>query len=135
MRKTVGYTLLFISWVVVITMLSLFSFPAMDFDPGSFNVPYADKITHFIFYLVFGFVGCMSVRERTMGNLGLVKTTRVVLVLAIIYGILIEILQYTLTTDRMAELGDVFANTLGAFAGIGLIRWVFSKKNPLKWKF
>ena len=135
MRKTVGYTLLFISWVVVITMLSLFSFPAMDMDPGSFNVPYADKITHFIFYLVFAFVGCMSVRERTMGNLGLVKTTRVVLVLAIIYGILIEILQYTLTTDRMAELGDVFANTLGAFAGIGLIRWVFSKKNPLKWKF
>lgn len=135
MRKTVGYTLLFISWVVVITMLSLFSFPAMDLDPGSFNVPYADKITHFIFYLVFGFVGCMSVRERTMGNLGLVKTTRIVLVLAIIYGILIEILQYTLTTDRMAELGDVFANTLGAFAGIGLIRWVFSKKNPLKWKF
>ena len=135
MRKTIGYTLLFISWVVVITMLSLFSFPAMDFDPGSFNVPYADKITHFIFYLVFGFVGCMSVRERTMGNLGLVKTTRIVLVLAIIYGILIEILQYTLTTDRMAELGDVFANTLGAFAGIGLIRWVFSKKNPLKWKF
>ncbi|WP_421807978.1 VanZ family protein [Flagellimonas sp.] len=135
MRKTVGYTLLFISWVVVITMLSLFSFPAMDLDPGSFNVPYADKITHFIFYLVFGFVGCMSLRERTMGNLGLVKTTRIVLVLAIIYGILIEILQYTLTTDRMAELGDVFANTLGAFAGIGLIRWVFSKKNPLKWKF
>ncbi|MBO6829287.1 VanZ family protein [Allomuricauda sp.] len=135
MRKTVGYTLLFISWVVVITMLSLFSFPAMDMDPGSFNVPYADKITHFIFYLVFAFVGCMSVRERTMGNLGLVKTTRIVLVLAIIYGILIEILQYTLTTDRMAELGDVFANTLGAFAGIGLIRWVFSKKNPLKWKF
>ncbi|WP_349352680.1 MULTISPECIES: VanZ family protein [unclassified Flagellimonas] len=135
MRKTIGYTLLFISWVVVITMLSLFSFPAMDLDPGSFNVPYADKITHFIFYLVFAFVGCMSVRERTMGNLGLVKTTRIVLVLAIIYGILIEILQYTLTTDRMAELGDVFANTLGAFAGIGLIRWVFSKKNPLKWKF
>ncbi|WP_306013690.1 MULTISPECIES: VanZ family protein [unclassified Allomuricauda] len=135
MRKTIGYTLLFISWVVVITMLSLFSFPAMDLDPGSFNVPYADKITHFIFYLVFAFVGCMSVRERTMGNLGLVKTIRIVLVLAIIYGILIEILQYTLTTDRMAELGDVFANTLGAFAGIGLIRWVFSKKNPLKWKF
>ncbi|WP_421805455.1 VanZ family protein [Flagellimonas sp.] len=135
MRKTIGYTLLFISWVVVITMLSLFSFPVMDMDPGSFNVPYADKITHFIFYLVFAFVGCMSVRERTTGNLGLVKTTRIVLVLAIIYGILIEVLQYTLTTDRMAELGDVFANTLGAFAGIGLIRWVFSKKNPLKWKF
>ncbi len=83
----------------------------------------------------FSFVGCLSIRERTLGNLGLGRTMRIVLVLAILYGILIEILQYTVTTDRMAEIGDVLANTLGAFAGIGLIRWVFSKKNPLKWKF
>lgn len=135
MLRTTRYTLLFISWVVVITILSLFSFPSIDLDPGSFTIPYADKITHFIFYLVFGFVGCMSLRERTMGNLGMIKTIRIVLVLAILYGILMEVLQYILTTDRMAELGDVLANTLGAFAGIGLIRWIFSKKNPLKWKF
>ncbi len=107
----------------------------MDLDTGSLNIPYADKITHFVFYLTFAFVGSLSLRERTMGNLGLRKTLIIVLFFAILYGILIEVLQYTITTDRMAEWGDVLANTLGAFAGIGLIRWVFSKKNPLKWKF
>jgi len=116
-------------------MLSLFSFSNIDLPPGSFNIPYADKIIHFIFYLGFGFLGSLCFRERTKGSLGIGKTIKIVLVLAIVYGIIIEILQYTITTDRMAEFGDVLANTLGAFAGIGLIRWVFSKKNPLKWKF
>lgn len=134
LRKSI-YTILFISWVVIITMLSLFSFSEMDLDTGSLNVPYADKIVHFTFYMVFGVAGSLSLRERTMGNLGLRKTLLIVLVFAILYGILMEVLQYTLTMDRMAELGDVLANTLGAFAGIGLIRWIFSKKNPLKWKF
>lgn len=120
---------------MIITMLSLFSFSEMDLDTGSLNVPYADKIVHFTFYMVFGVAGSLSLRERTMGNLGLRKTLLIVLVFAILYGILMEVLQYTLTMDRMAELGDVLANTLGAFAGIGLIRWIFSKKNPLKWKF
>jgi len=118
-----------------ITMLSLFSFSNMELDAGRLNVPYADKITHFIFYMVFGFVGCLSLRERTKGSLGINRTINIVLVTAIAYGILMEALQYAVTTDRMAEFGDVLANTLGAFAGIGLIRWVFSKKNPLKWKF
>ena len=121
--------------MVFITMLSLFSFSDMALDTGGLNIPYADKITHFTFYLVFAFAGCLSLRERTSGNLGLNKTLIIVLIFAILYGILIEVLQYTITTDRMAEFGDVLANTLGALAGIGLIRWVFSKENPLKWKF
>ena len=129
MLKKYAYTLLFVSWAMFITMLSLFSFSSMELDAGKL------KITHFIFYLVFSFGGCLSIRERTNGRFGMNKTIKMVLVLAIVYGIIIEILQYTITTDRMAEFGDVLANTLGAFAGIGLIRWVFSKKNPLKWKF
>ena len=135
MLKKYAYTLLFVSWAMFITMLSLFSFSSMELDAGKLNIPYADKITHFIFYLVFSFGGCLSIRERTNGRFGMYRTIKIVLVLAIVYGIIIEILQYTITTDRMAEFGDVLANTLGAFAGIGLIRWVFSKKNPLKWKF
>ncbi len=118
-----------------ITMLSLFSFSEVDLDTGNLNIPYADKMTHFIFYLVFSFLGAFFVRERTKGNLELSKATIYVLLVAVGYGILIEALQYTLTVDRMAELGDVFANVMGAFVGIGLIRWLFSKERPLKWKF
>lgn len=116
-------------------MLSLFSFSDMDLDEGNLNIPYADKITHFVFYFVFSVLGCLFVRERTKGVWALGKTMGVVVVLAISYGIVIEVLQYTLTEDRMAEFADVLANTLGAFSGIGLVRWLFSKEKPLKWKF
>lgn len=126
---------MFISWVVVITMLSLFSFSDMDLDEGNLNIPYADKVTHFVFYTVFSVLGCLFVRERTRGCWALGKTMGTIVVSAIFYGILIEVLQYTITKDRMAESADVLANTLGAFVGIGLIRWLFSKEKPLKWKF
>ena len=110
-------------------MLSLFSFSDMDLDEGNLNVPYADKIVHFTFYLVFSILGCLLVRERTKGLWSMGKATRVIVVSAISYGIVIEVLQYTLTEDRMAEFGDVVANTLGAFVGIGLIRRFFSKES------
>lgn len=126
---------MFIGWVLFITTLSLFSFSEMDLDEGRWNIPYADKITHFIFYLVFGVLGCLFVRERTKGQMELVKASRLIFLVAVVYGIGIEVLQYTLTTDRMAEFGDVLANTFGAFVGISLVRWSFSKERPLKWKF
>lgn len=135
MHRKYGYTLLFIGWVLFITALSLFSFSEMDLDEGGWNIPYADKITHFIFYLVFGMLGCLFVRERTKGQMELVKASRRIFLVAVAYGIGIEVLQYTLTTDRMAEFGDVLANTFGAFVGISLVRWSFSKERPLKWKF
>ncbi|KAB7529230.1 antibiotic resistance protein VanZ [Flagellimonas olearia] len=135
MLRKYGYTLLFIGWVLFITALSLFSFSEMDLDEGGWNIPYADKITHFVFYLVFGMLGCLFVRERTKGQMELVKASRLIFLVAVAYGIGIEVLQYTLTTDRMAEFGDVLANTFGAFVGISLVRWSFSKERPLKWKF
>lgn len=135
MLRKYGYTLLFIGWVLFITALSLFSFSEMDLDGRGWNIPYADKITHFIFYLVFGMLGCLFVRERTKGQMELVKASRLIFLVAVAYGVGIEVLQYTLTTDRMAEFGDVLANTFGAFVGISLVRWSFSKERPLKWKF
>ncbi|MCB0371480.1 MAG: VanZ family protein [Muricauda sp.] len=116
-------------------MLSLFSFSNVDLDGVGFQIPYADKLTHFVFYMVFGFLGSLFVRERTRGAVNIQKATKIMVVSAIAYGMLVEVLQYAFTTDRMAEWADVVANSLGAFAGIGLIRWIFSKEKPLKWKF
>lgn len=132
MLKKNIFTLLFISWVLFITMLSLFSFSGLD--TGTVNIPYADKITHFTFYLIFAVLGCMFLREQTQGKMGLGKTLIIMLLATIVYGIFIEVLQYTTTTTRMAEYGDVLANTLGAIVGVGLIKWYFSKERPLKWK-
>ncbi|MEX0312734.1 MAG: VanZ family protein [Allomuricauda sp.] len=114
-------------------MLSLFSFSGVD--TGGINIPYLDKITHFMFYLIFSILGCLFLRERTKGNLTLGKSTILIGFVAVFYGMLMEVLQYTLTTDRMAEFGDVIANTIGAIVGVILIKWYFSNERPLKWKF
>ncbi|WP_285649404.1 VanZ family protein [Allomuricauda sp. NBRC 101325] len=121
--------------MLFITILSLFSFSEIGLDTGKLHIPYADKITHFIFHSVFVFLGSLAVRERTRGQIEIKKATLIIFALAIMYGIIIEALQYTITTDRHAEFGDVLANTLGAFAGLVSIRWLFSKEKPLKWKF
>ncbi len=113
-------------------MLSLFSFS--DLDTGTVNIPYADKITHFSFYLIFSVLGCLFVRERTQGRIKLGKAVVIILFVAIAYGIFIEAMQYMATSNRMAEIGDVIANTLGAIVGVRLIKWYFSKERPLKWK-
>ena len=106
----------------------------MELDAGKLDIPYADKLTHLIFYMVFAILGCLFIRERTQGNWSRSVTMKYVVIMAIVYGILIEVLQYAITEDRMAEMGDVLANAIGAIAGIGFIRWYFSKERPLKWK-
>lgn len=63
------------------------------------------------------------------------RTTWGVTISAIVYGMIIEGLQYTLTWDRMMEFMDMVSNTLGAFVGLLLVRWYFSGKKQLKWKF
>ncbi len=106
----------------------------MELDAGKLNIPYADKITHFVFYLIFSILGCLFIRERTRGTWSLSKTLKYIGILAVFYGIFIEVLQYTITENRMAETGDVLANTIGAIAGIGIIWRYFYKERPIKWK-
>src|SRR5690606_9167792 len=121
-------------WVVCITTLSLISFQGMGLDTGTLNIPHADKITHFVFYLVFVVLGCMFVRERSGGRIPMSRTTWGVTISAIVYGMIIEGLQYTLTWDRMMEFMDMVSNTLGALVALFLVRWYFSGIKQLKWK-
>lgn len=120
---------------MAITVLSLISFRGIGLDTGSLNIPHADKIVHFVFYFVFVLLGCMFVRERSKGRVGLVRTTWTVMLLAVGYGILIEGMQYTFTQDRMMEFLDTVSNTFGALAGMVMIRWFFSGEKQLKWKY
>lgn len=127
------FTILFIGWLIVITSLSLFSFS--ELDTGSVSIPFADKITHFGFYSGFVLLGCLSLWERKQKKITLKKALIVMVLAAIFYGIGIEALQYSITEDRMAEWGDVLANSFGAFAGGLVVWWYFTKKEPLKWRY
>ncbi len=114
-----------------ITTLSLFSFEEESMP--SIDVPHLDKLVHFSFYFVFTVLGCLSFREIDRRNTPLKKVIVKLISLAVIYGIIIEILQGVATIDRDPDLLDVLANSLGALFGGFTVKYIFSGKTPLKW--
>ena len=132
MFKRYGFTIGFICWITIITVLSLSSFE--DLDTKGINIPHLDKLVHFFFYFVAAILGALLIRERTKGQLNLSRAIVISTIIVIIYGIVIEVLQNIFTQTRNGELFDVLANSLGAFFGAGSIIMLFSSKTQLKWK-
>jgi len=106
---------------LVIMYLSLTS--SHTFDKVSFiNIPFLDKIVHFGMYF-----GLMSV--IIFENRKIIKSIRQLFLIALIplfYGILMEILQSTLTTTRSGSFYDVFFNLVGILASL-LLLWLWIK--------
>ena len=118
--------------MVFVTLLSLFSFSESDLP--HFELPYMDKLVHFTFYFMAAFLGALSIRERTQGNIGLIKSISIIVGAVVLYGIVIEVIQSELTVTREGDIFDVMANTLGALLGALAIKLLFSGKRQLKWK-
>ena len=126
--KSKHYGVLFFLWVGLITLLSLASFQELDAEV--IQIPYADKITHFVFY--FGFVVLGSFwRAKTETYFNKNKVLGV-LVLAIAYGGLMELLQLTFTQDRAAEWMDMLFNVSGACFAVLAVLGLNKGKEPLK---
>lgn len=119
--------------MVFITFTSLYSF---EYDNQSnFKIPHLDKAVHFVFYFVACVLGIFFLRERTNSQMRLKKAILLMLFLTIAFGICIEILQFTVTADRMGDIFDGLANTIGSICGAIVINSYFSSKKGLKWKF
>lgn len=56
-------------------------------------------------------------------------------VFTVVYGIIIEVLQYTMTENREGDFLDAMANALGGFCGAIATKWYFSTQRGLKWKY
>lgn len=132
MRKQTLYGFAFFSWLVTITVLSLVSFEddsALDLD-----IPNFDKVVHFTFYFVAGILGVLFCNATIKGFMKKIPSLVKFLLGLIGYGIIIEVLQESLTTYRSAELLDVIANSTGALLGILLVRaWITGNTGP-NWK-
>ena len=118
--------------MVFITFSSLYSFEGVHVS--RFNIPHTDKIVHFTFYFVACVLGVFFLRERTEGKMPLRKALLVMVLATIGFGILMEILQYSLTTERMGDILDGLANTIGSFSGAMASKFFFSGKRRLKWR-
>ena len=131
MLKKYLFTILFISWTGFITLLSLFSFEG-DSLP-SINIPHLDKLVHFTFYFVFAFLGCLGYRELKSKNTTIKRAVFLSILAAVIYGMVIEVLQGVATADRDPDILDFLANSVGAFLGAYVVKFIFSGNTSLKW--
>lgn len=114
-----------------VTWASLTTFPKDD--TPSINIPHFDKMVHFGFYFVAAILGTLFIRETTHDKASLMRTLIFVTLGAIIFGIIIEVLQYSLTLDRQGDPFDALANSCGAIMGAMAMNWLFSSSKGLKW--
>lgn len=100
------------------SLISAASFEAME----GFKLPHKDKYVHFIFYFVFSLLWflCLDKGSRR-GRLRLI-----IFSVAVVYGLVMEVLQGVIATGRSADLADAAVNTMGSATAI-LIVWLYKK--------
>lgn len=96
---------LLVVYTLTLTCASLLSMSGMP----SLGIEFEDKIFHLLAYflftlLMFNYFSKIKIKHALL----------ISVVIAIAYGIIIEILQYTLTTWRTFDVYDALANSLGA---------------------
>lgn len=85
------------------------------------NIPYMDKIGHFIAYFTLGFTVCLSLSSKVL---------RIVfIVISLLLGIALEFIQSTLPYRDMSFF-DGLSNLLGLFVGVAFFILFF---NQVKW--
>lgn len=109
-----------VGWTLLIAVLCLVKFT----DLPSIGVSGADKYVHFTLHFVFtvlwGYYLWLKLNEIALTKIIFVVTS------SLCYGILIEILQETLTKTRRADIFDVVANFSGAV--VALLLFVLIKR-------
>ncbi|MEH6761302.1 MAG: VanZ family protein [Maribacter arcticus] len=130
MGKNVIYKVLFISWMMFVTFFSLFSFS--DLDTSRFDIPHMDKAVHFTFYFVMVLLAFLASIKKELQVNGMLKLLWYIVLFAIVYGIIIEVIQHVATDNRHGDPLDVLANSIGAIVGMLVIRFLFFRKPSLK---
>jgi VanZ family protein len=117
------------SILVLLSIMYLSLTSSHTFDKVSFaKMPHIDKFVHFMMY--FGLMSVIALENRKI-----IENTRHLLILSLIpfsYGILMEILQTTLTISRTGNFYDVIFNLIGIITSVLLTLLIASHLNEKK---
>lgn len=130
MRKKHLYAFAFIGWMVFVTFSSLYSFK--DNELSNFNIPYGDKVVHFIFYFVAAVLGSLFFIETKEEKSTRIKYLKILALSLIFFGIVIEVIQGTMTVNRFGDVFDALANSIGVILGIIIIFNQYQGQRGLK---
>jgi VanZ family protein len=96
--------------------------PSSTFKKVSlFDLPFQDKIVHFLMYFSLMSVLILENRNTIRSNLQLFM----IAIIPLFYGILMEILQSTLTVSRSGSIFDAIFNLAGII--VSLLLWLLIK--------
>ena len=101
---TLGITIFYSIALATVSLISIGKIP--DYIPS-----FSDKIFHFLTYALLTFLWIITFVQR----FNLKRTPAIIWagIIAISFGIIIEILQDITTNTRVADRNDIFANVLG----------------------
>lgn len=106
-----------ISYSLVLAFVSLIKLNNLP-DIG---VSFGDKIFHFLAYCVLAFLWFNPFVNTY--NFKKKKAIYFSILISVVFGIIIEVLQETITVSRALDIYDVLANTVGVLTA-SLILWV-----------
>ncbi|MGZ8538914.1 MAG: VanZ family protein [Flavisolibacter sp.] len=116
--------ILAVSFLIIITFL--FCLPGSAFPKDNWLTGIGlDKIVHVSFFATLLFLW-RTAFDQVHRNI-----TTFLLVFAVIYGFLIEIIQSAWVPNRSFEIYDVVADAGGSVLGIVVWWWVYKKNKPL----
>ena len=93
---------------------------------GFFDIPYLDKIAHFVLYFVFMTVIIIEHRNYF-------ENTRMLILIALIpfvFGSMVELIQSGFTHTRKGDILDIMFNSAGI--AVALFLWLFFRPYYIK---
>lgn len=117
------------AYTLFIAVICLMPMPQVSNAPKD-----SDKVIHLLVYFIFTLIWFLYyfLRVKTENfNQSLIKCVG----LALIYGILIEVVQEIATVSRSADFKDLIANSIGILTGVIVIITMKSQFLRLKSKF
>jgi len=85
---------------------------------------FTDKYVHLTFYFIFTVLWYLALRLRYIVSGSKIRLT--IFLMAVVFGVLIELAQEFFTTDRSADVNDAFANSIGSALAV-LVLWLIAK--------
>lgn len=125
----IRYFLPSITWAAIILFLSLAPSNQMP-ELNIWQLLSFDKAAHLFFYALFTLQLIVAFKKQNFSCTLKYQSVLSALFISLLYGVIVEMLQYFMFAGRSADYLDIIANTLGAFVGCALFSLIYNQ--PIK---
>lgn len=112
-----------ILWATIVFIIS--SFPGNKVDRVPFlDIPHIDKVIHAGMYFILSFSFLFEINKNSFYQSLKLRLSVIVIILAVSYGIILEILQSFLFVNRSGDFYDFLANSIGCIMALFSFRYL-----------